>query len=75
VAAGWNAECGSRSASTEAAAAHSCRSARPRLTPPTEANPAGVSLMSHARLETTRIYTLPTKADRERALDALVADR
>jgi hypothetical protein len=30
--------------------------------------------MSHARLETTRIYTLPIKADRERALDALVAD-
>jgi hypothetical protein len=31
--------------------------------------------MSHARLETTRMYTLPTTADRERALDALVADR
>jgi len=32
-------------------------------------------LMGHARLETTRIYTLPTKAHRERALDALLTDR
>jgi integrase/recombinase XerC len=32
-------------------------------------------LMGHARLETTRIYALPTKADRERALDALLTDR
>jgi site-specific recombinase XerD len=32
-------------------------------------------LMGHARLETTRIYTRPTKGDRERALDALVVDR
>jgi len=31
-------------------------------------------LMSHARLETTRLYTLPTKADRDRALDALLTD-
>ena len=31
-------------------------------------------LMGHARLDTTRIYTLPTKADRERALDALLTD-
>jgi site-specific recombinase XerD len=32
-------------------------------------------LIGHARLETTRIYTRPTKADRERALDVLVTDR
>jgi len=32
-------------------------------------------LMGHARLETTRVYTLPTKADRERALSALLTDR
>jgi site-specific recombinase XerD len=32
-------------------------------------------LMGHARLETTRIYTLPTKGDRERALDVLLVDR
>ncbi|MDQ6899166.1 MAG: tyrosine-type recombinase/integrase [Candidatus Dormibacteraeota bacterium] len=32
-------------------------------------------LMGHARLETTRIYTRPTKADRDRALDALITDR
>jgi integrase len=32
-------------------------------------------LMGHARLETTRIYTRPTKGDRERALDALLVDR
>ena len=31
-------------------------------------------LMGHARLDATRIYTLPTKADRERALDALLTD-
>lgn len=31
-------------------------------------------LMGHARLETTRIYTRPTRADRERALDALLTD-
>lgn len=31
-------------------------------------------LMGHARLDATRIYTLPTKADRERALDLLVTD-
>jgi integrase/recombinase XerC len=31
-------------------------------------------LMGHARLDTTRIYTLPPKADRERALDALLTD-
>ena len=31
-------------------------------------------LMGHARLETTRLYTLPTKADRDRALDALLTD-
>jgi integrase/recombinase XerC len=31
-------------------------------------------LMGHARLDTTRIYTLPTKADREGALDALLTD-
>jgi hypothetical protein len=31
--------------------------------------------MGHARQETTRIYTRPTKADRERALDALLTDR
>jgi integrase len=31
-------------------------------------------LMRHARLDTTRIYTLPTRADRERALKALVTD-
>ncbi len=32
-------------------------------------------LMAHARLETTRVYTRPRKADRERALDALLTDR
>jgi site-specific recombinase XerD len=32
-------------------------------------------LMGHARLETTRIYTRPTRDDRERALDALLVDR
>jgi site-specific recombinase XerD len=32
-------------------------------------------LMGHARLETTRIYTRPTRADRERALDVLLVDR
>jgi len=32
-------------------------------------------LMGHARLDTTRIYTLPTKADREHALEALLTDR
>ena len=32
-------------------------------------------LMGHARLEMVRIYTLPTKADRERALGALLTDR
>ncbi len=32
-------------------------------------------LMGHVRLETTRIYTLPTKADRERALNTLLTDR
>lgn len=32
-------------------------------------------LMGHARLETVRVYTLPTRADRERALDALLTDR
>jgi hypothetical protein len=31
--------------------------------------------LGHARLETTRIHTLPTKADRERAMDALLTDR
>jgi site-specific recombinase XerD len=31
-------------------------------------------LMGHARLETTRIYTRPTAADRERALEALLTD-
>ena len=31
-------------------------------------------LMGHARLDTTRVYTLPTMADRERALLALVTD-
>jgi integrase/recombinase XerC len=31
-------------------------------------------LMGHARLDTTRLYTLPTKADRDRALDALLTD-
>jgi hypothetical protein len=31
--------------------------------------------MGHARLETTRIYTRPTSADRERALEALLVDR
>jgi integrase/recombinase XerC len=31
-------------------------------------------LMGHARLETTRIYSRPTKVDRERALDALLVD-
>jgi integrase/recombinase XerC len=31
-------------------------------------------LMGHARLETTRIYTRPTKDDRERALEALITD-
>jgi integrase/recombinase XerC len=31
-------------------------------------------LMGHARLDTTRIYALPTRADRERALDALLTD-
>ena len=31
-------------------------------------------LTGHARLETTRLYTLPTKADRDRALDALLTD-
>jgi hypothetical protein len=34
-----------------------------------------IELMGHARLETTWFYTLPTKADRERALDALLTDR
>jgi len=32
-------------------------------------------LLGHARLDTTRGYTLPTDADRERALDRLVIDR
>jgi site-specific recombinase XerD len=32
-------------------------------------------LMGHSRLETTRLYTLPTRADRERALEALLTDR
>src|SRR5262249_42873993 len=32
-------------------------------------------LMGPARLETTRIYTRPTKGNRERALDALLVDR
>jgi len=32
-------------------------------------------LLGHARLETTRVYTRPTKADRERALDVLLTDR
>jgi integrase/recombinase XerC len=32
-------------------------------------------LMGHARLETTRIYARSTRADRERALDALLVDR
>lgn len=31
-------------------------------------------LMGHSRLETTRLYTLPTRADRERALEALLTD-
>ena len=31
-------------------------------------------LMGHARLETTRLYTLPTKADRDWALDTLLTD-
>jgi integrase/recombinase XerC len=31
-------------------------------------------LMGDARLGTTRLYTLPTKADRDRALDALLTD-
>jgi hypothetical protein len=31
--------------------------------------------MGHARLETTRIYTRPTKGDREHALDSLLVDR
>jgi len=31
-------------------------------------------LMGHARLETTRIYTRPARADRERALDSLLTD-
>src|SRR5207244_1744796 len=35
----------------------------------------GAELMGHARLETTRIYTRPTRAHRERALDALLTDR
>lgn len=32
-------------------------------------------LMGHARLETIRLYTRPTSADRERALAALLTDR
>jgi integrase/recombinase XerC len=31
-------------------------------------------LMGHARLDATRIYTLPAKTDPERALDALLTD-
>jgi integrase len=32
-------------------------------------------LLGHARLDTTRIYALPTAADRAAALEALVTDR
>jgi site-specific recombinase XerD len=32
-------------------------------------------LMGHSRLETTRAYTRPTAADREKALDLLHVDR
>ena len=32
-------------------------------------------LMGHADLNTTRRYTLPTVADKTRALDALTTDR
>ncbi len=32
-------------------------------------------LMGHARLETTRAYSLPTDADREAAINSLLTDR
>ena len=32
-------------------------------------------LMGHARLETTRSYSLPTEADREAAVNSLLTDR
>lgn len=31
--------------------------------------------MGHARLETTRAYSLPTTADREKAINSLPTDR
>jgi site-specific recombinase XerD len=35
---------------------------------------SGVELMGHASLETTRLYTRPTEADMQRAVDLLSAD-
>ena len=32
-------------------------------------------VLGYARLDTTRIYTLPTRADRARALENILTDR